>query len=258
MYKYSILMYNFNNYELFREPEAIDPNCEYIYVTDNENLQSSKWKIIVDKDLYGLSAFDKCYKVRFNLFNYVSTMTCIYLDGSIQIHKSLRKLYNKFIESNADLGLCVHPGRSTLKEEYEVWLAKRNYDYRQFQKAKAFAKAAGYDFDNYKGLYQGGCRIVKNTELNQEIDNFVYNSLKKLGTKDKIERLGQTIYSLILNKFYENEVKVFPFSQQILQSDYMHICPHGSRQLTAFDEMYATPKYVFNKLRTDIFYLRDT
>lgn len=257
MYKYSILMYNFNKYEILREPEAIDSECEYIYVTDDEKIKSNKFKVIVDKELDGLSVFDKCYSVRFNLFKYVTTPVCIYLDGSIQIHKSLRKLYTAFIESNADLGLCVHPVRSTLKDEYNVWLTARNYDYLQFRKAKAFAKAAGYDFDNYRGLYQGGCRIVKNSELNQEIDDFVYNSLKKLGTKDKIERLDQTIYSLILNKFYENEVKVFPFSQQIFQSNYMHICPHGSRQITKFNESYATPKYVFNKLRNDIYYLRD-
>ena len=36
---YSILMYNFNNYEIMREPEEIDPDCEYIYITDDENLK---------------------------------------------------------------------------------------------------------------------------------------------------------------------------------------------------------------------------
>ena len=34
-YKYSVLMYNFNDYEIMREPQEIDPECEYIYVTDN-------------------------------------------------------------------------------------------------------------------------------------------------------------------------------------------------------------------------------
>lgn len=30
---YTVLMYNFNNYEVMREPEEIDPECEYIYMS---------------------------------------------------------------------------------------------------------------------------------------------------------------------------------------------------------------------------------
>ena len=80
MKRYSILMYNLNNYEIMREPMEIDQECEYIYVTDNPDLQKQTkvWKIVVEKDLEGLPAFDKCYKVRFNLFKYCSTNTCIY------------------------------------------------------------------------------------------------------------------------------------------------------------------------------------
>ena len=49
MKKYSILTFNFGNYEVFREPEAVDENCEYVYVTDNSNLKSNIWKIISEK-----------------------------------------------------------------------------------------------------------------------------------------------------------------------------------------------------------------
>ena len=68
-------MYNFNDYEIMREPKEVDPECEYIYVTDNPKYQNETkvWKVIVDKDLDGLSAFDKCYSVRFNLFKYTTT-----------------------------------------------------------------------------------------------------------------------------------------------------------------------------------------
>ena len=98
MKKYSVLMYNFNNYEIMREPKEVDPECEYIYVTDNPKYQNETkvWKVIVDKDLEWLSAFDKCYSVRFNLFKYATTPVCIYLDGSVQIYKKLTKLYNDF------------------------------------------------------------------------------------------------------------------------------------------------------------------
>lgn len=252
MYKYSVLMYNFNNYEILREPEEIDPECEYMYVTDDENLKSDKWKIIVDKELDGLSVFDKCYSVRFNLFKYATTPVCIYLDGSIQIHKSLRKLYDAFIDSECDIGLNIHPTRDNLINEYREWVRIRNYDAAQAQKCLNAIAAEGYDF-NFKGIYQGTMRICKNTELNKSIDELTFNTLKKLGTNDKIERLDQTIYSFVINKYFTN-LKIFSFSQQVFQSAYMSWCEHGSSRVHPYNPDSNRPRHVLNKL-TNLYYL---
>lgn len=246
MYKYSILMYNFNNYEILRDPIEIDPECEYIYVTDNPNLKSDKWKIIIDKDLEGLSVFDKCYNVRFNLFKYATTSVCIYLDGSIQIYKSLRKIYDDFIKSNCDIGLNIHPTRNNLIDEYREWIRIRNYDQIQAQKCMLMFKIAEYDLQ-FKGLYQGTMRICKNTELNKNIDTFTLNTLKILGKENEIERLDQTIYSFIINKFF-NEIKIFGFSQQVFQSEYMRWCQHGSSYIHPYNKDNNKDGYILNKL----------
>lgn len=231
MYKYSVLMYNFNNYEIMREPREIDPECEYIYVTDNPDLQKQTkvWKIVVDKDLDGLSVFDKCYKVRFNLFKYCSTDTCIYLDGSVQIYKSLRKFYDDFMASGNELGLIIHPLRFSIPREYEIWKQFRRYPEEQAKKCMKAMEAMGYDL-NYKGLYEMTVRIVKNTPRNKLIDESCYNLLKKLGTKDCIERLDQTAYSCLMNLAF-NDTKVFPMSEQIIHSDYMKWCVHGKDKI---------------------------
>lgn len=231
MYKYSVLMYNFNNYEIMREPREIDPECEYIYVTDNPDLQKQTkvWKIVVDKDLDGLSVFDKCYKVRFNLFKYCSTDTCIYLDGSVQIYKSLRKFYDDFMASGNELGLIIHPLRFSISREYEIWKQFRKYPEKQAEKCMKAMQAMGYDF-NYKGLYEMTVRIVKNTSRNKLIDESCYNLLKKLGTKDCIERLDQTVYSCLMNLAF-NDTKVFPMSEQIIHSNYMKWCIHGKDKI---------------------------
>ena len=244
--KYSILMYNFNNYEIMREPEEMDPECEYLYITDDPKLKSNKWKIIVDHDLDGLSPFDKCYRVRFNLFKYATTPVCIYVDGSIQIHKSLRKLYNDFIDSECDLGLNIHPERNNVYDEYNVWVRTRSYSPLQYTKSMLMFKAADYNI-YYKGLYQGTMRICKNTDLNKQIDSMVFDTLVKLGDKEKIERLDQTIYSFILNKFFENQVKVFPFAQQVFQSKYMTWCYHRKKLGIPFNKNCLNNKWLFNK-----------
>ena len=214
-----------------REPREIDPECEYIYVTDNPDLQKQTkvWKIVVDKDLDGLSVFDKCYKVRFNLFKYCSTDTCIYLDGSVQIYKSLRKFYNDFMASGNELGLIIHPLRFSISREYEIWKQFRKYPEKQVDKCMKAMQAMGYDF-NYKGLYEMTVRIVKNTPRNKLIDESCYNLLKKLGTKDCIERLDQTAYSCLMNLAF-SDTKVFPMSEQIIHSDFMKWCIHGKDKI---------------------------
>lgn len=239
-------MYNFGNYELFREPEELDTECEYLYITDNEELKSNKWKIIIDHELDGLSVFDKCYRVRFNLFKYATTPICFYLDGSFQIKKSLRKFYEAFVNSNADLGLCVHPYRDNVLDEYNVWIKNRNYQISQFNKCMTMFKVAGYD-PKYKGLYQGGLRICKNTELNKNIDEMVFAFMKKLGADGKIERLDQTIYSFVLNNFFENEVKIFPFAQQVFQGDYIDWKIHNTNITNKAELGNHLEGYVFNK-----------
>lgn len=240
-------MYNFNNYEVMREPEEIDPDCEYIYVTDNSALTSNVWHIVHDNSLDKLSTFEQCYSVRFNLFKYATSPVCIYVDGSIQIHKSLRPLYNAFIASNADVGLNIHPNRSTMDEEYQAWVKCRNYSLYQSAKCYTMFSAANYN-PKYNGLYQGTVRICRNTELNKKIDTFVFNTLKKLGTNGIIERLDQTIYSFILNRFFTH-IKVFPFSQQVFQSAYMTWMQHNTYNAIPYNNgPYMYHGYVFNKL----------
>lgn len=224
---YTVLSFNFNDYEILREPLEVDPLCEYIYVTDNPTYskKTTVWDIVVDDSLVGLSPFDKSYRVRYTLFKYAHTPVCICIDGSVQINKSLRKLYDAFISSNAELGLNIHPCRDNVLDEYAVWVSIRNYDEYQRNKCLYFMRVAGYD-PRYKGLYQATLRICKNTELNRRLDAFVYKTLVKLGSWGVIERLDQTIYSFILNKFF-NPIPIFPISNQVLQSDYCSWCVHG-------------------------------
>lgn len=238
-------MYNFNNYEIFREPLEIDEECEYIYVTDNSNLKSNIWKIIVDKDLEGLSTFDKCYRVRFNLFKYATTDICIYIDGSMQINKSLRPIYETFINSNSELGLVIHD-KNNVFDEYQIWMNTRNYPKTQYDKCMLMFSKANYD-PKYKGLYAGGLRIVKKNENNKNLDEMVFNTLVKLGNENKIERLDQTIYSFVLNRFFENEIKILPIHTSIYKSKFLTWKCHGTNTTHPCNLNFDYIGWLFNK-----------
>lgn len=244
--KYTVLMYNFNGYEVLREPKEVDPECEYLYITDNPNLKSEKWKIIIDSELEGMSPFDKCYAVRFNLFKYATTPICIYVDGSIQIHKSLKPLYEAFVDSDCDIGLNIHPDRDNMIDEYMQWIKTRNYDRVQAIKAMHLFEAEGYD-PYFRGLYQGTMRICKNTVLNKDIDENTISILKMLGNKEKIERLDQTIYSFVVNKYFR-DIKIFGFSQEVFQSSYMTWCKHNSFEPLPFNPRNNRDGYIVGKL----------
>ena len=69
-YKYSVLTYNFNNYEIMHEPAYVDPDAEYVYVTDDKNMKSDTWKIVTDESLEGMGKWEKMYFVRYNPFLY--------------------------------------------------------------------------------------------------------------------------------------------------------------------------------------------
>jgi len=232
MKKYSILTFNFNNYEIMREPEELDEDCEYIYVTDNPNLKSDKWKIVIE-NLKG-SGFDKSFYVRYNPFKYVNTDVCICIDSSMQIHKSLRKLYEDFMNSGAEIALNVHPERDNVLDEYITWARFRQYPKSQIEKALKLFNAAGYD-PKSKGLYQSGLRILKKTDEIIKLNDYGYETLKKISEPDSIDRLDQTIFSFVVNYFFK-DLKVFPFSQQVFQSDYINYCFHNSLRPVPFNK----------------------
>lgn len=117
--KYSILCYIINDYENVKEVKEKDPECEYILVTDNKSLKSDTWTVVYDERLLDLpSVFDRCYAIRFNVFKYCHTPICIYIDGNVQVNKSLKPLVDKFEDGRYDMCLMPHPLRYEFISEY--------------------------------------------------------------------------------------------------------------------------------------------
>ena len=226
--KYAVIMYNFNNYEIMREVAdcALDPDIEYLYITDNPNLKAKNWKIILDHDLDGLSPFDKCYRVRFNLFKYTKAEMVLYVDGSLQIQKNPKRYFEKFAASKKDVGIMVHPARTNMFDEYFAWVISRNYPKTSAFKCLSYMEEHGYDIRNYKGLYQLTMRIVKNTKENQKLDNRTFEVLRELSEDGKIERIDQTIYSYLLNTEFSN-LSLYVFNDNSIHNDIIVWNPHG-------------------------------
>lgn len=223
--KYSILTFIMNDYEMVREPLEISDNAEYILVTDDLNLKSEKWTIkYLPEWLKEADGFTKSFYVRYHPFEFVNTDTCIVLDGSIQIKKSLDKLMTDFYESGKDCSLMVHWNMLNVWDEYTYWVNVRNYPIEQARKTFAFFNAIGYTKD-YKGAFEAGFKIVKKCSIINSLHDFVYACLEKLGDKLHVDRVDQGILTAIINTNF-TELKIMPITHQIIQNDYMTFYHH--------------------------------
>lgn len=217
--KYSILSFNFNNYEILRDPAVIEDEIEYVLVTDDKTVTSDKWTIkYIPEYLNDASGFTKSFYVRYHPFEFVSTDVCLVIDGSIQIKDKLSDFIKDFVNSNCDICLSSAVMLSNpLYKEYDWFVRMKGYDYTQSLKNIAMIKALGYN-EAYKGYFEANIKIVKKTDITDTLHNFVWNCILKISPNNKtIDRLDQTILSGVVN-FHFPELKIFHICRQAIQS----------------------------------------
>lgn len=259
-YRYSILQYNIGNYETVKE--VVDPqdDVEYILVVDTPDVSSKIFKVIYDESLLKYSKFERCFQVRYNTFNYCTSDICICLDANTKILKSLDGLINEFNEHQYDFALMPHPARYNFIDEMSAWLKlKPTYEREFVDRAVEFLKKSGYDL-NYRGLFQTNITIKRRCKRTFDVDRMTYALLKFFGyDESSIDKDDQIAFSYVMNRYF-NDSKVLPLSEQIISSDYMVACMHGTEtplnknwlmyyHLTKDDLSIKDMKYVFNELR---------
>ena len=255
-YKYSILTYNVNNYEIVDEIENKKPHVEYVLVTDNPNLTSETWTIKYVYNHHPEDPFDLCYKIRFNPFDYVSCDIVMRIDGSMKIVGDTDFLIDEFNKGNYDASVMIHPGRNNLLDEYQTWVNVRAYNPQHANKILKFvAQVYNYDAKEYKGLYQYNFMIQKNNKFNNLWNQLTLTTLKYLAENGKqVERLDQTIGSMILNKYYSDSVNILPVTEDICNGNPFLWCSHGTdRPMKTSTKEERIEPYLFNKICTKIF-----
>ena len=205
MTKYSVLTYNFGNYDSqVLEIKEKSPNAEYVYVTDNPNVKSDTWDVKVVKNRWLNDIFRICWEVRYNPFNYVTNDIVVRIDGSVEVLRSLDPLVGYFDTRGYDMAVMPHPQCNNVYEEYYRWVVSRGYPVEQANKAlKYLARVVGYDVVKSKGLAQYNIMIHRNDRLNNSINEGTMWLLKRLAMDGKeVDRLDQTIGSVFIQKFY--------------------------------------------------------
>ena len=248
MIKYSVLTYNIAGYEVIHNipKECMNPEIEYVYVTDDHSITSDTWNVVYADDLTG-STFDKCYQIRFNPFNYVHTDIVMRIDGSMGITRDVMPIFEYFVNGNYDAAVMIHPTRNTMYPEYVAWVNQRGYSADQANKCMNMFVANDYDPMNYKGLYQYNFMIQRNDSFNLAWNEMTYKILKALATEpDTCERLDQTIGSFVLNKFFYDK-NIMPVGQYICNGTFFYWYQHNSNNIMNCDDRNNIEPFLFNK-----------
>lgn len=248
--RYSILTFVIGKgYEKVHEIENKQDDVEYLLITDDDTLKSDTWKVIYDADLLQYKTpFERCFRVRYNVFKYCTTDTCVTIDGSMHVKGSLDRLIQKFDEGKYDICLMPHPLWDDMYTEYNAWIRMRKYPVAQAQRAIAFLEENKYDF-KYRGLFQLCFSIKRRSYFTEHIDKLTFECLQKLSGDGEFERLDQTIFTFVVNKHF-NDIKVLPVSEQVVRSYAIQWYWHNSDKPNMnifYDINKEDKKYVFNK-----------
>lgn len=151
-FKYSVLCFIVNGYEIVREVLKPDPDIDYVLVTDDKKLKSKTWRVVFDKRLLSMLPYERCAHVKYDVFRYCKSSLCVYIDASVQVKGSLDKLVNDFNASGADIALLSHPTVSDVISELQLWIKMRGYSHVRANKFLDFLCSKNYNFE-YKSHF---------------------------------------------------------------------------------------------------------
>lgn len=251
---YTVLTFLFGNYEKLHEVEDVQPNVEYLCITDNKNLRSSTWKVIYDEVDPSFTPFRKVIETRYNPFKYASAEVCLIIDGSISLKRFPWQLMNKFKHEEYELAALSHPERCLLDDELEAWKKLRNFSTLNVLAAQKFLENISYD-KSCKGLYQVGVLCARNCEKYRSFCSKCLNVLRNLTLDGDSFRVDQVFFSAVLHKFFQ-DMKFLLISDKELRGKYFRIHPHGMNQEIQEVEINLSnkqEKYSFDRLQESLF-----
>lgn len=186
------------NAEILREPLVVDPNVDYICVTDQPSLTSKYWRIIVDELPQAKCIRDKMPLVKYNPFKYTDAAHILVIDGTLQLVNKLDDVFDQL--RIYDLLIKRHPQRTTLADELTEWTHRRHLEPSTLNKFAAMSLFDGISLEN-NFLIEScviGYTVNNNIKL---LCDAVIKYMEFLGTNGKLCITNQCPFTYIVEKF---------------------------------------------------------
>ena len=231
--RYTVISFNFKNYDLVREPRNPDPEADYVFVTDKVPEGDSRWRFVVDKDLPTHDPIYASYFVRYHPFRYAKTDIVVVVDASVKINDSLAPIVDEFVEYGADyMPMLTSYGSDDVK--MDAFKRMGRVDDKELSDLNYFLEEQGQT--GWKGSIGCAFAIFRNTEPAVKLLYYTWQKLLELA----VPRMDEVVLHKML--YNATGIKVLLTSIQILQSTYMTYCKHGKTEPAAhyidYDEQY--------------------
>ena len=219
--KYAVITYIFGkNKELLREPLVIDKDIEYICVTDQKDLKSKHWKIVLDEMKNVQCIRDKMVYVKYNPFKYTDADKICVIDGALEITKSLKKLFNQI--NDKDILIKLHTKRNNLYDELKTWISVRNMPHIALNKFQIMANKCSIDLKN-KFLIESCVIVYSNSKKIIDLCDEVISYMNFLGENDNLFLSNQCVLTFLIQQL---QLKI----GYINQKDFFNRYAHNSKQ----------------------------
>ena len=252
MKKYTVLSFNFNGYDKIREPKIIDPEAEYIFITDRkppepsqmetilgDTVTDSKWDIRINPTLANTNPIYASYYVRYHPFEFASTDTVVVVDASIQINDSLAPIVEAFLVSNADYSPMINDYKTDEDKMRQFRDRLRRVTQADVDEMAKYIASVGQT--GWRGTIGCAFAIFKKTSVASELLSTVWAKLLELGYSGIPNRMDEIVLHKELYAFAKR-IRLFITSIQMVQSTYMTYCKHNSNEPIApyanYDQMY--------------------
>ena len=217
--KYSIYTWVFDN--ILPTVSDIDPNAEYIVITDNKDLcNNSKqniWNIIYEESLKTMDEYEKILYCISHPFKYCNNDIVIKFDSKIQFEKHPTFILQHYIYKHNNISFIANSKYSNINEYYKNLYNSENTDKNNIINELTKLKQLNVDLNAH--LYKHNFIIQSKNKDNENLNNLVY----ALGLYLKDFNIPiDILFSYIVNKFFK-DLRILILKEDILDSPYFKI-----------------------------------
>ena len=172
-------------YDQLKEPLFTSESIEYICFTNNVNVKSPNWKIVLVQNEQGLENVRLARYIKMFPEKFLQKGgTSVWVDAKYEIKDDLRE-YIKLYGKTENILCYPHPVRDCIYQEADTCIKDKRIDFESMHYQVEQYKKNGYPI--HSGLYETGC-IVRNHN-DKEVQTLMqawWNEIEKFTHRDQI------------------------------------------------------------------------
>lgn len=199
-------------YDHLKEPTVITPNWDYICFTDQPNLTSKTWRIVLIDNPLSLENTRLARQIKIlghqSIKHYEMS---IWIDASVEITTNLDNFLVKYQFNDNDIMLSWHAGRDCIYAEAQacIRLLKDN----EYTIRNQMQRYREQRFPKHYGLVQTGIIVRKNNKATEIFCQEWWNELSRGSKRDQLS------FNYIVWKLHQS-IKLKTITPKIFYNDF--------------------------------------